>query len=246
MTFGPQGFTLDLDRHRAADHSADARDFPQQPGNPSGWIATLDDLQRSSRLRASAISGSSPTRSMAVSLRRRRPRAVVPRRDGCGRRPHPLREHVLQELGDDRLAHRLDRGAVRRSARSSKTSFNIRHPASPYSCSARRSPRSIRASPSSSTDRASQRGREIAMNRRKQQPRAARAARRRLLRFFSVEGETDSRALVFEADRRGVRGPRAGHRVRARRRRVYLRICFARSPESLSHVVERLTGWLKR
>ena len=63
--------------------------------------------------------------------------------------------------------------------------------------------------------------------------------------LFSVDGELDSRALIFrlidEANVGLAPGTAFGPGAEA-----YVRLCFARSPESLSHAVERLTGWLKR
>ncbi|MBX3511957.1 MAG: pyridoxal phosphate-dependent aminotransferase [Xanthobacteraceae bacterium] len=63
--------------------------------------------------------------------------------------------------------------------------------------------------------------------------------------FFSVEGESDSRALALKLiDEAGVGlapgtafGPGA---------EPFLRICFARSPESLEIAVNRIADWLKR
>jgi aspartate/methionine/tyrosine aminotransferase len=63
--------------------------------------------------------------------------------------------------------------------------------------------------------------------------------------FFSVEGERDSLALCFriidEANVGLAPGSAFGPGAEP-----YLRLCFARSPESLSHAVDRLTQWLKR
>jgi aspartate/methionine/tyrosine aminotransferase len=63
--------------------------------------------------------------------------------------------------------------------------------------------------------------------------------------FFSVEGERDSRALAMKLiDEAGVGlapgtafGPGA---------EPFLRLCFARSPESVETVVNRIAEWLKR
>lgn len=63
--------------------------------------------------------------------------------------------------------------------------------------------------------------------------------------FFSVEGERDSRALAMKLiDEAGVGlapgtafGPGA---------EPFLRLCFARSPESVEIVVNRIADWLKR
>jgi aspartate/methionine/tyrosine aminotransferase len=63
--------------------------------------------------------------------------------------------------------------------------------------------------------------------------------------FFAIDGETDSRALAFRLiDEANVGiapgaafGPGADH---------YMRLCFARGPESLGEAVDRLTRWLRR
>ena len=63
------------------------------------------------RSRGNMVSGSSPTKSMRASGMAEGARAPSFYDVMDARRPHPLRQYVLQELGDDRLAHRLDRGA---------------------------------------------------------------------------------------------------------------------------------------
>ncbi len=67
-----------------------------------------------------------------------RARALLPRRDGRGR-PGDFRQFLLEELVDDRLACRLDRGAAGTGTGCWKTSSSIRHPVLPSSCSAVRS-----------------------------------------------------------------------------------------------------------
>ena len=63
--------------------------------------------------------------------------------------------------------------------------------------------------------------------------------------LLAIEGEPDSRALCFrlidEANIGMAPGTAFGPGAEA-----YLRLCFARSAESLTHAVERLTGWLDR
>jgi aspartate/methionine/tyrosine aminotransferase len=63
--------------------------------------------------------------------------------------------------------------------------------------------------------------------------------------LFSIDGEPDSRALCFrlidEANIGLAPGTAFGPGAEP-----YLRLCFARSSESLGHAVERLTAWLKR
>lgn len=63
--------------------------------------------------------------------------------------------------------------------------------------------------------------------------------------FFSVEGETDSRALAMKLiDEAGVGlAPGTAFGPGAER---FLRLCFARSPESVEIVVNRIADWLKR
>jgi aspartate/methionine/tyrosine aminotransferase len=63
--------------------------------------------------------------------------------------------------------------------------------------------------------------------------------------LLAIDGEPDSGALVFrlidEASIGLAPGTAFGPGAES-----YMRLCFARSPESLSHAVERLTGWLTR
>jgi aspartate/methionine/tyrosine aminotransferase len=63
--------------------------------------------------------------------------------------------------------------------------------------------------------------------------------------LLAIDGEPDSRALCFrlidEANIGLAPGTAFGPGAEA-----YLRLCFARSPASLTHAVERLTAWLKR
>lgn len=63
--------------------------------------------------------------------------------------------------------------------------------------------------------------------------------------LLAIDGEPDSRALCFrlidEANIGMAPGTAFGPGAEA-----HLRLCFARSPESLTDAVERLTAWLKR
>jgi len=63
--------------------------------------------------------------------------------------------------------------------------------------------------------------------------------------FFAVEGEADGRALALRlVDEAGIGlapGSAFGPGGEA-----FLRLCFARSPDSLATAVERLVGWLRR
>jgi aspartate/methionine/tyrosine aminotransferase len=63
--------------------------------------------------------------------------------------------------------------------------------------------------------------------------------------LLAIEGEPDSRPLVFRLIDEANIGlaPGAAFGPGAEN---YMRLCFARSPESLGDAVERLTAWLKR
>jgi aspartate/methionine/tyrosine aminotransferase len=63
--------------------------------------------------------------------------------------------------------------------------------------------------------------------------------------LFSVNGETDSRALCFRLIDEANVGLAPGTAFGPGAEQS-LRLCFARSAESLSHAVERLTRWLER
>ena len=115
------GWHLDLDRPRGGRHAAHPRDLRQLAVQPDRLDRrSRRPCRRSSTWRAAATCGSSLTRSTRRFLLRRRPRALLPRHHGAGR-PHPVRQHLLEELGDDRLAHRLDRGAAGAADRCSRT-----------------------------------------------------------------------------------------------------------------------------
>jgi aspartate/methionine/tyrosine aminotransferase len=63
--------------------------------------------------------------------------------------------------------------------------------------------------------------------------------------FFSVKGETDSRALAFRMiDEIGV-GPAPGTAF-GPGGEAFVRLCFARSADSLSEAAMRIANWLKR
>jgi hypothetical protein len=84
-------------------------EVPMPFGN-DGWSLDLDRLAAAVTARAPARPVDRRRRDLcALLVWRRRARAVLLRRDG-GAGPRPVRQHVLQELGHDRLAHRLDRG----------------------------------------------------------------------------------------------------------------------------------------
>ena len=111
MSFGNGGWALDLDRLGGAITDKTRALFIVSPSNPTGWTASLSDL------------------SALLALARRHGLWIVADETyarfwyGEGARApsffdvmdaggsHSLRQHILQELGHDRLARRLDRGA---------------------------------------------------------------------------------------------------------------------------------------
>ena len=112
MSFGkPAGRSISTgcSTRRRARTTRDLRQLAVQSDRLDGDAGRAS---RDPRLRArSAASGSSPTRSTPLRTIDGRARALLLRRRRGGR-PRPLRQHLLQELGDDRLAHRLDLGAA--------------------------------------------------------------------------------------------------------------------------------------
>ena len=117
MSFGNDGWALDFDRLAAAVTPRTCALFIVSPSNPTGWTASRDDLVALLAFARHARALDHRGRDLCAFLvRRGAARAVVLRRDGPGR-PRPVRQHVLQELGDDRLAHRLDRARILRSGR---------------------------------------------------------------------------------------------------------------------------------
>ena len=113
---------------RGPSRRAVAPSIVNSPANPTGWTATLDDLE--------AHAGASPgiarsvdhrRRDLRPLLRRRRAGSVLPRRDAVGR-PRALRPDPFQELGHDGLARRLARGAARTRAvdREPRAIFDLR------------------------------------------------------------------------------------------------------------------------
>ena len=101
---------LDPERLAAAVTPATRAIFFNSPANPTGYVATAKSSSPFSISRAGTASGSSPMKSTAAwSLAGAR--AVVPRHHGAGR-PASCSCRRFEELGDDRLAHRLARGAA--------------------------------------------------------------------------------------------------------------------------------------
>ena len=171
-------------------------------------------------------------------------RAVLHGHHGAGG-PHPLRQHLFQELGDDRLAHRLAARRIRRCGACSKTSSSIRPRAWRSSCSAARSPRSTRATPSSP--------------RRSSGRRQARDLVCRILGetgrvrfsvppgafylFFSVDGVTrfarrppsTSSTRPMSAWRRALPSAQAGE--------GFFRLCFHRRLDQVEEAANRLAEW---
>ncbi len=106
------GWSLDLERARCGGHAAHAaRSFWCRRRIPTGWTASHDELRAMLALaRQHGLWIVADETYARFWYGDGDARAVLSRRDGAGR-PRAVRQHFLQELGDDRLAHRLDQGA---------------------------------------------------------------------------------------------------------------------------------------
>jgi aspartate/methionine/tyrosine aminotransferase len=110
MTFGNDGWSLDFDRLAAAVTPKTRALFLVSPSNPTGWTASREDLRALLALARHRGLWIIADETYARFWYGEGARAVVLRCHG-GRGSRAVRQHVLQKLGDDRLAHRLDRGA---------------------------------------------------------------------------------------------------------------------------------------
>ena len=176
----------------------------------------------------------------------RRPRAVLPRRHGAGRQD-PVRPDAVEELGDDRLAHRLAGGAAGFVAgdREHRPVHHLRRAGvRPARCGggARRR-RGLHRRP----------GRAHARRARHRLPDGLAATGRvRFARpdatfylFCAVDGEPDSRALALRlVDEAGV-GVAPGSAF-GPGGEGYLRLCFGRAPDEIAEATRRLARWLAR
>ena len=169
--------------------------------------------------------------------------AVLLRRRRMGR-PHPLRQHVLQELGDDRLADRLDRRArvARRGARKP-------HPVFTSGVAAFMQRAAVAALEEGEdfvrlqVERA-RRGRDIVCGA------LAGSNRVRFARpdgafylFFTVDGVSDTSRLGLDLVDQAAVGLAPGSTFGAGGA-PFLRLCFARKAEDLTEATRRLAGWL--
>ena len=109
-------WSLDPDKLARAVTPATRLIFLNSPANPDRLRRHPRGNRRDACDRAPAWAVDHRRRDLWPPHLRRRPRALVPRRDGA-RRQDPVRPDAVQELGDDRVPRRLARGAARRSAR---------------------------------------------------------------------------------------------------------------------------------
>ena len=222
MSFGNDGWSLDFDRLAAAITPRTRALFVVSPSNPTGWTATHDDLAALlalARRHGLWIVADETYARFWYGEGARAPSFY--RRDGAGR-PHPVRQYVLQELGDDRLAHRLDRGEsrARPGDREHDPVLDLGRRAVH---AARRRRGASSAAKASSRTRSSARGAAATSA-------ARRSAATGRCRFVGAAGRVLSvllgrrrnrHAAARDApDRRGECRASAGHRVRRRRRAV--------------------------
>ena len=199
---------------RGGGHAAHQVIFVNTPSNPTGWTADHRDAAGAPRSGAPPWPLDHRRRDLFAVPLWRTPRAVLHGHHGAGG-PHPLRQHLLQELGDDRLAHRL-------AALASLAGAHLREP-DPVFDLRRRAVHAARRR------RRARRGRRV--------PRiageAAQAARDLVCRmlgetgrvrfsvppgafylFFSVDGMKDSTQGRLRHRRQGQCRPGARHRLR--------------------------------
>ena len=172
---------------------------------------------------------------------------VVPRRDGGGRQ-NPVRADAVEELGDDRLAHRLARSAAGAGAgdRRSRAIFDLGR-ARAGAARGDRGARGGRAVPRR------KRGAATAMPRPHgargligDGPRRIRAARGRVLSVpANSRAIRDTRQLAFRLiDEAGV-GAAPGYAF-GPGGEGRLRLCFARAPALMAEATRRLAAWIAR
>jgi aspartate/methionine/tyrosine aminotransferase len=246
MDFGSSGFSLDLSRIENLVNPRTRAIFLNSPANPSGWVATLDDLKnvlgiaRKHNLWIVADEiyarfywkggERSPSFRDVMAAEDKiifvntfsKNWAMTGWRVGWIEAPPELGQVVenLMQYSTSGVAVFMQRAAI---AALDKGEPFVRH----------------------MIERA-RRGREITVNVLGKSNRVRLAPPDgAFYAFFSVEGEKDSRALamkLIDEAQVGVApgtafGPGAG---------AFLRICFARSPESLELAVNRIGDWLKR
>jgi len=161
--------------------------------------------------------------------------------------PVSLRQHLLQELGDDRLAHRLDPAPPQLGQVDRKPSSNTRPRGSRLSCSARQ--------PSPSTTATNSFATQVKRARRSREIVCSGLAADRPCPFQRTGGCVSTSSSPSTANRT----PRSSAsswstkpisdcpRRRLRRsRRGFLRLCFLRSPEQIEEATRRLVDWLRR
>ena len=113
LDFDGERWSLDLDGCAPRPASATRAIFINSPSNPTGWTASARrssaKFSRFARERGLWIIADEVYSRFVYDGAERAPSFYDLIEDG---RPRHLRQHLLQELGDDRLAHRLDLGAA--------------------------------------------------------------------------------------------------------------------------------------
>ena len=250
MTSAKAGWQLDLDRLDAAVTARTRAIVVNSPANPTGWTASARRARRDPFHRAAARAVDRRRRDLCPLRLRpgahdRGPRAVLPGRHGAAG-PHPVRADLLEELGHDRLAHRLARGPgrARPGDREPDPVFDLGRAGVP--CSAPRSRRSSMAR-ASSPIRSSGRGAAapivcdglLATGAVDLPPPPG-----AFYAFLKVKGVSDARSLalrlVDEANVGLAPGTAFGDGGQG-----YLRLCFARKSEDLEEAVRRLAAVLR-
>ncbi len=245
MTFGNAGWTLNLDRLFAAATARTKAIVINSPSNPTGWTATLDELK--------AVLAFAQKRGLWIIadevyhplLLRRRPRAFV-LRHRRSRRAHPLRQYLLQELGDDRLAHRLLSAPP---ALGDTIEDLVQYSTSGTAAFMQRAATVALDDGDGFVDLQVQRahaGRDIVVKG------LAATGRVRFAEpdgafylFFSVDGEPDTRKLALRLVDETLVGLAPGSAF-GDAGANFMRLCFARDAGHIREATERLAAWLTK
>ena len=242
MSFGNDGWSLDLERIAAAITPRTRALFVVSPSNPTGWTATaaeLGALLALARRHGLWIIADETYARFWYGEGERAPSFLDVMDAG---RPHPVRQHVLQELGDDRLAHRLDQwptpalgqvienmiqystsGVAAFMQRAALVAVERGEGFVAHQIARARHGRDLMCDALSATGRC-----------RFAVPAGA------FYLFFTVDGEDDPRRLVMRLIDEGNIGLAPGTAFGAGGEK-FLRLCFARKAEDLELAAERLS-----
>ncbi len=230
MRFGNDGWTLDLESIAAAVTDKTKVLVIVSPSNPTGWTATQDELKEILALaRRHGLWIVADETYSRFWYGAGRTRAFLLRRDGAGR-SHRLRQHLLEKLGDDRLAHGMDLSAslARTGGRESHPVFDLGRRAI-HAAGGYRGARARRGLRAATDCPRPQESRHRLRHSRTHRPLPLRGSARRLLSVLFGRRRNRHICVGASAGRRGAGRACARHRLRQRRRDFPAPVLRARS-----------------